>query len=210
MQNLKGSCSEKTWQPLSVPVWYLPHLSICLCIVFLPLLECKHYESRIKNFFPLFIILSLVSSHFIYLKNFNWTIVELQCCVNYCCTVKWLSYTHIYILFHIFFQYGLSQNIEYSSLCYTIRTCCLSIPYIPVCIKNRIFKNIILEVYTPFTAITEYWLYSLHCINTSLYLSYTQLFVPPTPSPYIAPPFFPLFTDNHQLILYITESALFC
>ena len=119
MQNLKGSCSEKTWQPLSVPVWYLPHLSICLCIVFLPLLECKHYESRIKNFFPLFIILSLVSSHFIYLKNFNWTIVELQCCVNYCCTVKWLSYTHIYILFHIFFQYGLSQNIEYSSLCYS-------------------------------------------------------------------------------------------
>ena len=29
--------------------------------------------------------------------------------------------THTYILFHILFHYGLSQNIEYSSLCYTVR-----------------------------------------------------------------------------------------
>ena len=29
---------------------------------------------------------------------FNWSIVDLQC-VNFCCTAKWLSYTHIYILF---------------------------------------------------------------------------------------------------------------
>ena len=27
----------------------------------------------------------------------------------------------------ILFHYGLSQNIEYSSLCYTVRPCCLSI-----------------------------------------------------------------------------------
>ena len=30
---------------------------------------------------------------------FYWSIVDLQCCVNLCCTGKWLSYTHIDILF---------------------------------------------------------------------------------------------------------------
>ena len=32
------------------------------------------------------------------------------------------SVIHIYILFHILFHYGLSQDIEYSSLCYTVGT----------------------------------------------------------------------------------------
>ena len=65
-------------------------------------------------------------------KNFNWNIVDLQCCVNFYCTAKWFSYT--YILLHILFHYGLSQDIEYSSLCYTVGPCCLSILYIIVCI----------------------------------------------------------------------------
>ena len=38
-----------------------------------------------------------------------------------------LSYTYTYILFHIPFHYDLSQDIEYSSLCYTLGLCCLSI-----------------------------------------------------------------------------------
>ena len=37
-------------------------------------------------------------------------------------------------LFHILFHYGLSQDIEYSFLCYTVGPCCLSILYIIVCI----------------------------------------------------------------------------
>ena len=32
---------------------------------------------------------------------------------------------NIYILFHILFHYGLSQDIDYSSLCYTVGPCCL-------------------------------------------------------------------------------------
>ena len=30
---------------------------------------------------------------------FCWSIVDLQCCVNFCSTAKWFSYTYIYILF---------------------------------------------------------------------------------------------------------------
>ena len=44
-------------------------------------------------------------------------------------------YIYIYILVHILFHYGLSQDIEYSSLCYTVGPCCLSILYIKVCIS---------------------------------------------------------------------------
>ena len=65
---------------------------------------------------------------------FNWSIVDLQCCVNFCCTANWFSYTYIYILVHILFHYGLSQDIEYSSLCCTVGPCCLSILCIIVCI----------------------------------------------------------------------------
>ena len=38
-------------------------------------------------------------------------------------------------LFFFFpFHYGLPQDTEYSSLCYTVGPCCLSIPYVIICI----------------------------------------------------------------------------
>ena len=36
---------------------------------------------------------------------------------------------YIYILFYFPFHYGLLQDSEYSSLCYTVGACCLSILY---------------------------------------------------------------------------------
>ena len=54
-------------------------------------------------------------------KNFYWSIIDLKCCVNFCRTEKWFSYT--YILFPILFHSGLSQDIEYNSLCYTVGPC---------------------------------------------------------------------------------------
>ena len=59
-------------------------------------------------------------------------IVDLQCFVNFCCTAKCFSY--IYILFHVLLHYGLSEDIEYNSLHYTIRLFCLSIICIYVCV----------------------------------------------------------------------------
>ena len=55
---------------------------------------------------------------------FNSTIVDLQCCINFCCTVKWFSYTYTYTFFlNILSYYGLSQDIEYNPLWHTIGTC---------------------------------------------------------------------------------------
>ena len=67
--------------------------------------------------------------------NFYWSIADLQSCVSFCCTAKWISYMYTYI--HSFLDsipYRLLQNIEYSSLCYTVGPCFLSILYIVVCI----------------------------------------------------------------------------
>ena len=37
---------------------------------------------------------------------------------------------YIFILCHILFNYDLSQDVEYSALCYIVRPCCLSILFV--------------------------------------------------------------------------------
>ena len=44
---------------------------------------------------------------FFWKRNFYWSIVDLQCWINFCYIAKWLNYTHTYILFYIVFLYGL-------------------------------------------------------------------------------------------------------
>ena len=44
---------------------------------------------------------------FFWNRNFYWSIVDLQCWINFCYIAKWLNYTHLYILFYIVFHYGL-------------------------------------------------------------------------------------------------------
>ena len=65
--------------------------------------------------------------------------VDLQCCASFRYTAKLFIYIfifhlyvyiYIYSFFYILFHYSLLQDIEYSSLCYTVGSCCLPVLYI--------------------------------------------------------------------------------
>ena len=83
----------------------------------------------------------------------NWSIVDLQCFVNFCCTavIQLYIYIYIHIIFYILFHYGLSQDTKYSSLCYTVGPCCLTILYVIICIWeciNYMFNWIFIKIAT--------------------------------------------------------------
>ena len=67
---------------------------------------------------------------------------------------------HIYI-FSDSFHFRLLQDIEYSSVCYTVGLCCLSISYIVMCIYNVFLMPCIL------TALLCFW--NLLCISPTHY-----------------------------------------
>ena len=75
------------------------------------------------------------------------------------------SVIHICILFLILFHYGLSQDIESSSLCYTVGPCCLSILYILVCICYSQTPN--LSLFYPSSPLATT---SLISVSVSLFL----------------------------------------
>ena len=67
---------------------------------------------------------------------FYWSMVGLQCCVSYCCTAEWLSYVLYIHSFSHSFPLWFITGYWYSSLCYTVGLCCLSILYTPVASAN--------------------------------------------------------------------------
>ena len=101
--------------------------------------------------------------------------------VPICYTATWLSYTCVYF-FNTLFHYGLSQDIEYSSLCYTIGPYCLSTLYAPVC--NKKIPNSQSNPLPPTAALANTSLFSMslilfiHFCNTldSTYMYYHMIF----------------------------------
>ena len=64
------------------------------------------YRSRAKSQYFLY----KISSFCIVLKKIYWNVADLQCCVSFGYTAKWISYLHTYS--HSFFPNRLLQNIE--------------------------------------------------------------------------------------------------
>ena len=86
-------------------VW--PLLYFLFLTDFWPLLTCKRAISYglTPNIFPIpydllfCLFISIPSCYNPSQFLFFWSIVDLQCCVNFCYTAKWFNYTYIYILF---------------------------------------------------------------------------------------------------------------
>ena len=92
---------------------------------------------------------------------FYWSIVDLQRCTNLCCTAKWLSF--IDILLYILFHDGLSWDIEYNSLCYSVGPCWLSI------------LNVIVVTTNPKLPVYPSLPHPLATASQELFVSYTLL-----------------------------------
>lgn len=63
---------------------------------------------------------------------FNWRIVDIQCCANYCHTAKWFSETYTYIVIFYSPPLRLPQDTKQTSLSDTEGPCCLSLLYVSV------------------------------------------------------------------------------
>ena len=63
---------------------------------------------------------------------FNWSIVDLSCCISFGYIAQWFNYIYF---FQILFPYRLLQNVEYSSLFSTVGPCWLSVLYIVTCMR---------------------------------------------------------------------------
>ena len=53
----------------------------------------------------------------------NCVIVDLQCCVYFCCPAQWFRCIYISTLFHILFHCTSWRNVKHSSLCSKSPTC---------------------------------------------------------------------------------------
>ena len=65
--------------------------------------------------------------------------VDLHCWVSFRCTEKWFLYLSISPLFQILFHYSLLHIFEYSTVCYTVDLCWLSI--LAVCVSHSLVSD---------------------------------------------------------------------
>ena len=128
---------EVKWHQSTLPVWshlllrslnlqlYEQDNLIPLEFVCVPCSSWPHYTWKF-SFLPecSFLFLFCTLKICIHLLNY-WNIVDLKCSIHFCCIAKLINYTYIFFFIFIY-NYGLSQDIEYSSLCCTLGSCSLT------------------------------------------------------------------------------------
>ena len=98
-----------------VTVWlsYTKHVT---CKLECMLLSCNH---RLFNL--IFRAIKQGNQFYFIVHVFNWSIVDLQCCVSFKCSAKQFSCLYMYMsISQVLCPYSLLQNIEYHSLCYIV------------------------------------------------------------------------------------------
>ena len=114
---------------------------------------------------------------FVFCISFYWSIVDLQCCVSFRCTAKVIQlYVYIYsFFFKIFFSYRLSQNIEQSSLCYTVDPSWLSINILYIVVYVYSFQCSSLLPPLPISPLLTVSLFSVS-VSSFLFCKYVRFF----------------------------------
>ena len=86
-----------------------------------------------------------------------------------------------YILFYILFHYGLSQDVGYNSLCYTVGPCCLFILYVIVCILTPSSQSVPPPPRSnSYWAPTTCWTVPLHTASYRIFTTIRLVFLIPT------------------------------
>ena len=122
------SSITECFPPLSLPILCIRRVIKCHHFIFIAICQGSQHPHpfNLSCMQPLAQYFKLILK----INFFNWSAVDLPCCVNFCCTATWFSYTYLYIciiFLTILFHYDLSQDIKYSSLGYTLGPCLLSI-----------------------------------------------------------------------------------
>ena len=116
------------------------NLNACLDFSDSKLIRAVCYSELYKSHHFEFLFFNFKINYFIFLilSKYSWS----QCCVDFCCAQS-DSVICIYILLHVLFHYGLSQDIEWYTVgpWYIVGPCCLSILYIVVCICQSKVPN---------------------------------------------------------------------
>ena len=119
------------WATREAHVHVYVHLYVCVYIhVFVYIYEREVTQSCLTLSDPMDCSLLGSSVHGIFqARVLDWGAIDFSIYIYI------YTYTHIYvyIFFQVLFDYRFLEDIEYSSLCYTIGPCCLTILYIVVC-----------------------------------------------------------------------------
>ena len=129
--------------------------------------------------------------------------------------MKWFNYAHTHThthmhahIYSVLFHYGLLQDIEYSSLCYRVGTCCLFILYIVVYICYSQTHN------SSFPLSFSLWSPWIRFLRLWVCFCFTNMFISIFKIPHISYTVFNfLFLPSFSVIIYmffrVTAMTLF-